>query len=172
MSTLLRSGIDPNRPAVRAEIEEVAVGGDSVALANVFAQPRSTIAKALAGRLAENNWPSFTAELKRIFESVRAEVHGGDPATYIPVLAEANRDWFAVSVCTVDGQEWSYGDQDVRFSIQSCVKPVMYAVAVEDRGLKYVHRNGPGYEPSGLSFNDVSLNSKNQPHNPYINSGE
>lgn len=98
-------------------------------------------------------------------------MHGGNPADYIPILAEANRDWFAASICTVDGQQWSVGDLDIPFSIQSCTKPIMYAVAVEDRGLSYVHRNGPGFEPSGLSFNEVSLNPKGQPHNPYINSG-
>jgi glutaminase len=62
------------------------------------------------------------------------QVHDGDCATYIPILAEANPEWFSVSICTVDGQQFSFGDTDVNFSIQSCVKPLMYAVAVEDRG--------------------------------------
>lgn len=94
----------------------------------------------------------------------------GAPADYIPILAEANPDWFSVSITTVDGQQFSYGDTEVAFSIQSCTKPIMYATAVEDRGLPYVHRT-VGFEPSGLSFNEVSLNKRRKPHNPYINSG-
>jgi glutaminase len=91
----------------------------------------------------------------RIFEEVKREVKGGACASYIPALASADPSQFAVSICTVDGQQFSFGDTDATFSIQSCVKPMMYAVAVEDRGLSLVHRH-VGFEPSGLAFNEVS----------------
>ena len=171
VATLVKNGIDPSRPEIKAEIEAVALGDDTIDMVAALSHPESIVCKALTGNLAMKDWGSFTSTMKAIFEATKAEVHEGAPANYIPILAEANRDWFAASICTVDGQQWSTGDLDVTFSIQSCVKPIMYAVAVEDRGLGYVHRNGPGFEPSGLSFNDVSLNSKRQPHNPYINSG-
>ena len=43
-----------------------------------------------------------------------------------------------MSICTVDSQRLNIGDVDVRFSIQSCVKPLMYAAAVEANGLDEV----------------------------------
>jgi len=52
-------------------------------------------------------------------------VRGGHPADYIPILAEADPEWFAVSVCTVDGQRFDLGDSELTYSIQSCVKPLV-----------------------------------------------
>ena len=80
---------------------------------------------------------------------------------------DQNRDWFGVSVCTVDGQRFDIGDVDSAFSIQSCVSPLAYAVAVEDIGIAKVHQH-VGVTPSGLGFDDMSLNSDNLPHNPLV----
>ena len=42
------------------------------------------------------------------------------------------------------------------FCLQSCVKPLEYAVAVHEAGSEEVHRY-VGKEPSGLKFNKLSL---------------
>ena len=75
-----------------------------------------------------------------------------------------------MSVCTVDGQRFDIGDVDSAFSIQSCVSPLAYAVAVEDIGIAKVHQH-VGVTPSGLGFDDMSLNSDNLPHNPLVSAG-
>ena len=77
---------------------------------------------------------------------------------------------FGISVCTVDGQVFTIGDAHVDFPIQSCVKPLMYAMAIEDLGRERVHRH-VGCEPSGLAHNEVSLNDDGVPHNPMVNAG-
>lgn len=51
----------------------------------------------------------------------------------------------------------SIGDTKVPFCLQSCVKPLKYAIAVNDLGTEYVHRY-VGKEPSGLRFNKLFLN--------------
>lgn len=48
------------------------------------------------------------------------------------------------------------GDTKVPFCLQSCVKPLKYAVAVHDHGTEYVH-SFIGKEPSGLRFNKLFL---------------
>lgn len=53
------------------------------------------------------------------------------------------------------------GDTKVPFCLQSCVKPLKYAVAVHDHGTEYVHRF-IGKEPSGLRFNKLFLNEDGQ----------
>lgn len=121
ITTLVQNGVDPTRLEIKAEIEAVAVG-DEVDLNVVLEHPDSIVCKALTGNLAMKDWSGFTGTMKRIFETIKKEVHGGDPASYIPILAEANREWFAASICTVDGQQWSTGDLDISFSIQSCTK--------------------------------------------------
>ncbi|KAH0511686.1 Glutaminase kidney isoform, mitochondrial, partial [Microtus ochrogaster] len=91
-------------------------------------------------------------------------------ADYIPQLAKFSPDLWGVSVCTVDGQRHSIGDTKVPFCLQSCVKPLKYAIAVNDLGTEYVHRY-VGKEPSGLRFNKLFLNEDDKPHNPMVNAG-
>lgn len=51
----------------------------------------------------------------------------------------------------------SVGDTKVPFCLQSCVKPLEYAIAVNDLGSELTHQF-VGKEPSGLRFNKLSLN--------------
>ena len=44
-----------------------------------------------------------------------------------------------MAVCTTDGQVFLQGDTDDYFSIQSSSKPVTYALALRERGEKFVH---------------------------------
>ncbi|KAB0380703.1 hypothetical protein FD755_008487 [Muntiacus reevesi] len=99
---------------------------------------------------------SFTSHIDELYESAKKQ-SGGKVADYIPQLAKFSPDLWGVSVCTVDGQRHSVGDTKVPFCLQSCVKPLKYAIAVNDLGTEYVHRY-VGKEPSGLRFNKLFLN--------------
>lgn len=51
------------------------------------------------------------------------------------------------------------GDTKVPFCLQSCVKPLAYAVALHDLGTRRTHQF-VGKEPSGFRFNKLSLNDE------------
>jgi glutaminase len=53
------------------------------------------------------------------------------------------------------------GDTKVPFCLQSCVKPLKYAIAVHDHGTDYVH-SFIGKEPSGLRFNKLFLDEEGE----------
>lgn len=53
----------------------------------------------------------------------------------------------------------SVGDTKVPFCLQSCVKPLEYAIAVHDVGSERTH-HFVGKEPSGFRFNKLSLNEE------------
>uniref|UniRef100_A0AAZ3Q1Z4 glutaminase n=1 Tax=Oncorhynchus tshawytscha TaxID=74940 RepID=A0AAZ3Q1Z4_ONCTS len=112
---------------------------------------------------------SFASEIDALYENAK-HLGGGQVADYIPQLARFSPDLWAVSICTVDGQRHTAGDTKVPFCLQSCVKPLKYAIAVNDHGTEYVHRF-IGKEPSGLRFNKLFLNEEDKPHNPMVNAG-
>ncbi|XP_008412409.1 glutaminase kidney isoform, mitochondrial isoform X1 [Poecilia reticulata] len=115
------------------------------------------------------DFEDFTQQIKRIFENAQQQ-RGGQVADYIPQLAKFSPDLWGVSICTIDGQRYSVGDTKVPFCLQSCVKPLGYAIAVHELGTEHVHRF-VGKEPSGLKFNKLSLNEEDKPHNPMVNAG-
>ena len=127
------------------------------------------IEKALKGDLIIPDFRSLSEKLVDIYHFVK-ELQGGKVADYIPQLARINENYFAVSICTIDGQQYHLGDYDIPYSIQSTSKPINYAIALEEFGEDYVH-NHVGREPSGKGFNELTLNNDGLPHNPMINAG-
>lgn len=100
-----------------------------------------------------------------------AAVTDGQVATYIPELAKVDPKAFAIVIATVDGRVYEVGDSRALFTIQSISKPLVYGVALEDRGMDRV-RQAVGVEPSGEAFNSISLEpGTGRPMNPMINAG-
>ncbi|VDK25755.1 unnamed protein product [Anisakis simplex] len=77
-------------------------------------------------------------------------------ADYIPQLARCKSSYWAVSICTVDGQRRSWGDSKVPFCLQSVSKAFTYTIALEELGSDEVHTY-VGQEPSGRLFNEICL---------------
>lgn len=127
------------------------------------------VEQVLTKHLAIPQFQEFCSQTSDIFAEVE-ENHGGQLANYIPQLEKVDPEKFAVSVCTVDGQRFNLGDAEDYFCVQSCSKPITYCLALEARGEEEVHKY-VGAEPSGKTFNELTLNSKSQPHNPMINAG-
>lgn len=117
---------------------------------------------------------SAVAPLREILNKLHskyAPVQDGAVATYIPELAKADPDWFAISIVSVDGQVVEVGNYQQLFSIQSTSKPFMFGMALEDHGRDEVLKR-VGVEPTGEAFNSIVLDEKsNRPFNPLVNSG-
>lgn len=92
-------------------------------------------------------------------------------ADYIPELAKADPGRFAISMVTAEGREYSVGDDETEFSIQSISKPFVYGLALQKRGFATV-LDAIDVEPSGEAFNEISLeHDTGRPLNPMINAG-
>ncbi|MBL4652700.1 MAG: glutaminase A [Flavobacteriales bacterium] len=132
-------------------------------------QHSALVNRGLKGELVIPDFSSFCEEIVSIFNDVKSNM-SGSVANYIPQLARVNPKQFAVSICTIDGQRFSYGDVNKNFCLQSTCKPINYCIAHEELGEEKVHKH-IGREPSGRSFNEMALNNDGLPHNPLINAG-
>jgi glutaminase len=96
----------------------------------------------------------------------------GEVANYIPALAAADRAWFGVAICGVDGRLVTAGDADRLFSIQSISKPFVFALVCQALGGGRA-RASIGVNATGLPFNSVMAIELNQHRtmNPMVNAG-
>jgi glutaminase len=100
-----------------------------------------------------------------------AALEDGTVATYIPELAKADPNWFAISIVTVDGRAVEVGEHRQLFSLQSISKPFMFGLALERCGREGVLER-IGTEPTGEAFNAIVLDeASNRPFNPMVNAG-
>jgi len=95
---------------------------------------------------------------------------GGEVDQSIPQLADADPSLVALSVVTVDGAGNASEGSDVRVSIQSAVKPFLFALALQDTEGEALDR--VGIEPTGEAFDAIKLESgTGRPPNPMVNAG-
>ncbi|KMQ94983.1 glutaminase kidney mitochondrial [Lasius niger] len=127
------------------------------------------ISRAFRHQFIIPDWPSFTKHIEDFYWKCKTNTEG-KVASYIPQLARMNPEYWGVSVCTIDGQRFSIGDTSIPFTLQSCSKPLTYAIALDRLGPEVVHQY-VGQEPSGRNFNELVLDYDKKPHNPMINAG-
>lgn len=118
------------------------------------------ISRAFRHQFIIPDWAGFTKHIEDFYWKCKTNTEG-KVASYIPQLARMNPEYWGVSVCTIDGQRFSIGDTTTPFTLQSCSKPLTYAIALESLGQEVVHQY-VGQEPSGRNFNELVLdhNSK------------
>lgn len=115
--------------------------------------------------------PIDSSLLEHIAREVAPLLSQGRVASYIPELAKVPAEQFGMAVVTVDGQVFSTGAAEQRFSIQSISKLFALLLALQTEGDGVWQR--VGREPSGTAFNSlVQLESEQGlPRNPFINAG-
>jgi glutaminase len=109
--------------------------------------------------------------LSDIKMEVRAARLGGEVATFIPELAKVSPDKFAIHLTTISGEDYSVGDSEEPFSIQSISKVILLTRALLEVGRPLWKR--VRVEPSGDPFNSlIQLEyERGIPRNPLINAG-
>lgn len=114
---------------------------------------------------------NYQTILKEIQEEIKPLIGQGKVANYIPALGAIPINKFGMAIKTIDNKEYSIGDADECFSIQSISKIFSFALAIKELGDELWTRVGK--EPSGTAFNSlVQLEfEKGIPRNPFINAG-
>ena len=117
------------------------------------------------------NSPDYQQILERITSELYVLEDVGRVASYIPELANVNPNKLGVHLLTVQGQNYSVGDSEEKFSIQSVSKVLSLTMALQHLGDELWQRLD--VEPSGSAYNSlVQLElEKGFPRNPFINAG-
>ena len=113
----------------------------------------------------------YQAILNEIYHEVRPLIGRGSVPDYIQPLASVPAGQFGMALQTIDGEAFSIGDAEIKFSIQSISKLFSLTLAFRYAGASIWER--VGREPSGTPFNSlVQLEyEKGIPRNPFINAG-
>lgn len=80
--------------------------------------------------------------------------NGGKNADYISELKKVNPNLYAISIYTVDGQEYNIGDFNHEFAIESCSKIFTLALALKKYGMKEMKKKIGAYS-SKRAFNSI-----------------
>lgn len=114
---------------------------------------------------------NYSEVFGKIDEQLKSYIDDGAVASYIPELQKVSPEKFGVHLCTVEGDNYAFGNSEEKFSIQSISKVLSLTMAFKiekDELWKRV-----GVEPSGNPFNSLVQLEYDEgiPRNPFINAG-
>jgi len=111
--------------------------------------------------------------IESLIEKNRQLTNEGKLASYIPALRKANLNHLGACVIDKEGNMFTAGDYNHKFTIQSISKTVSLMLALMDNGQEKVFER-VGMEPTGDAFNSIiKLETviPSKPLNPMINAG-
>lgn len=111
--------------------------------------------------------------IEEMIEKAKKRSHEGQLASYIPELANQQKDLFAAYIIDENGETLKFGDDQFKFTLQSISKVMSFIVAAESLGLDKVLEK-VDVEPTGDPFNSIirlEVAEKGKPFNPMINAG-
>ncbi|MBR5238998.1 MAG: glutaminase A [Clostridia bacterium] len=111
--------------------------------------------------------------LENILENCRKYTKDGKLASYIPELQKTDPEKLGICVVTDENALYTAGDSDIRFTMQSAIKPIILLLALMDRGEEEV-RKLVGVESTGKPFDAFNYSDqalKREHINPMINAG-
>lgn len=111
--------------------------------------------------------------LKEIIESNKHLKSEGKLADYIPFLKNVDPDKVGITVADIEGNIYSAGDWNHKFTIQSISKVLSLILAILDNGTEEVFKR-VGFEGTDEPFNTIfklDLPHTKKPTNSMINSG-
>jgi glutaminase len=111
------------------------------------------------------------ALLDESYERFR-HVQQGSVSTVYPALARADPASFGMAIVDVDGRAYLAGDSDTPFTLMSCAKAFVFALACQDHGVDQVC-DRVGVDATGLPFNSIAAVERDDRGrtNPMVNSG-
>eukprot|EP00038_Savillea_parva_P011091 m.195034 g.195034 ORF g.195034 m.195034 type:complete len:631 (+) comp19368_c0_seq1:117-2009(+) len=153
----LSTSTDPRLDRMAKELAEEDGSVSIDRLVEIAGTGGHIVLDALSGELIIPKFDQFKMKCREIFESTR-DLEGlrGAVSKWIPQLARVDPNKFAVSVTTVDGQTFSFGDHKDHFAIMDMSTPITYCIAVQEKGLEEVHKY-VGREPSGKGSSALKL---------------
>ncbi len=109
--------------------------------------------------------------LKKIDKEIKPFANEGNVSDSIHELALINPSKFGIHLVTTEKMDYSFGDSNEKFSIQSISKVLSLSYAFQFLGENIWSR--VGVEPSGNPFNSLAQleYEKGKPRNPFINAG-
>lgn len=115
--------------------------------------------------------------MKELLDRVLSECSGyadyGRVASYIPELAKADKSDFGIAIIEENGECYSVGDYNKRFTAQSVIKPIILLLALMDNGRERVEALC-GVEATGKPFDAFNYSDRalaGEHINPMINAG-
>lgn len=115
---------------------------------------------------------SIQEVIEHVYSKIKKLKITGKNADYIPQLKKVNPNLFAISIFTVDGEEYDIGDYNKEFAIESVSKVFSLALALKTVGMTKVS-SMIGTQQTFTEFNSVSAieDSPNKTINSFVNGG-